>query len=356
MTFCQSCGTQLPDGAAFCYKCGASVSPGAGAPTKGSISTQQRSGQVLAPVGATALKCPSCGAPISPRLGEMVITCEYCGTGVALESDGWKDIQKHTMLPMLVTKDKVDTKIQEMMDKGIFRHHLHEESALEEMTATFVPYWIIPVSARTTVVSMDTMAEMGQIATTAALIGVMSGMGGGGYRRRSIELSALLGQSLFGGVGRWRGALGLSRGFMFYGMGMGMGGTPKKTYQLDQNYNFPVVAMKDLSEYQPHDFTFDLSQRVLFDISKIDKSIRVLNGDIGEDVAQAQAKTLVDGLQAKKAHAQYHMIQEMHTDMDAAEGELLHVPVWFSRYDHKGKKIVFVIDGNSGAPINSIGL
>ena len=144
---------------------------------------------------------------------------------------------------------------------------------------------------------------------------------------------------------------------MFYGGGMGMGmGGGRKTYQLDQSYNFPVVAMKDLTEYQPHDYTFALSQRQLFDVSKIDKSIKVLNGDISEDVAQAQAKTLVDQLQSQKAHEQYHMIQQMHTDMDASEGELLHVPVWFTRYDHKGKKIVFVLDGNSGAAINSIGL
>ena len=66
-----------------------------------------------------------------------------------------------------------------------------------------------------------------------------------------------------------------------YGMGMGMGGGgARKTFQLDQSYNFPVVAMNDLTEYQPHDYTFALSQRVLFDVSKIDKSIKVLNGDI----------------------------------------------------------------------------
>jgi hypothetical protein len=69
-----------------------------------------------------------------------------------------------------------------------------------------------------------------------------------------------------------------------------------------------------------------------------------------------QAKTYVDQLQAKKAHEQYHMIQQIHTDIDTADGELLHVPVWFIRYDHKGSKIILVFDANSGQPINSIGL
>src|SRR5208282_1282931 len=105
---CPNCGTELPDGAAFCYKCGASVSPsagGAGGPQGSQApSTRQSSAQIIAPAGATALKCPSCGAPINPKFGEMVITCEYCGTGITLGNSGWKDIQKHTMLPMKFTK------------------------------------------------------------------------------------------------------------------------------------------------------------------------------------------------------------------------------------------------------------
>jgi hypothetical protein len=53
--------------------------------------------------------------------------------------------------------------------------------------------------------------------------------------------------------------------------------------------------------------------------------------------------------------AQYHMIQQIHTDVDVADVELLHAPTWFVRYDHKGNKIVLVIDANSGGVINSIG-
>jgi hypothetical protein len=364
---CPNCGTQLPDGAAFCYKCGASVAPPGGAQPgpQGSQapSSQQSSAPVIAPAGATALKCPSCGAPISPKFGEMVITCEYCGTSITLGNQGWKDIQKHTMLPLNRTKDQVMAAIHDLMDKGVFKHHLQEESTLEEMSATFIPYWIIPVSARTTIVAVDEMQQLGQTATSAALMGIVLGGlgggrgggfgGGGGGRRRSFDMTSLLGRSSpsSSALGRLVGAR-----TMMYGMGMGMGGGGKKTFQLDQSYNFPVVAMNDLTEYQPHDYTFALNQRVLFDVSKIDKSMKVLNGDIAEDVAKAQAKTLVDQLQSQKAHDQHKMIQQIHTDMDVSDGELLHVPVWFTRYDHKGKKFVFVIDGNSGAPINSIGL
>jgi DNA-directed RNA polymerase subunit RPC12/RpoP len=306
-------------------------------------------------MGAASLKCPSCGAPIAPKFGEMVITCEYCGSSVTLGNQGWTGIQKQTMLPIkLGNADDVNRMITSLMDKGLLHRHLHEDSTQEEMNLSYVPYWIVDVSARTTVVATNMAAEVGQTATTAALMGViLGGMGGGGFgggmggRRRAFsgKIAPRLPTGLF-----------LSRWFMMWGMGMGYGGGMMKTDQMDENYNFPVVALKALTEYQPRDYQFDLEGRTLFDISKIPKNVKVLNGDIGGDVAKSQAKTLVDQLQSEKAHAKYHMIQKLTTDSDVGEVELLHAPIWFARYDHKGKKIVLVFDANSGQVINSLGL
>jgi len=111
-----------------------------------------------------------------------------------------------------------------------------------------------------------------------------------------------------------------------------------------------------MTDYQPRDYQFNLEGRELFDISKLPKSVKILNGDISEEAAKNQAKTLVDQLQSQKAHAKYHMIQSIHTDSDVGDVELLHVPVWFAKFDHKGHEIVLVIDANSGRVINSLGL
>ena len=150
-------------------------------------------------------------------------------------------------------------------------------------------------------------------------------------------------------------SMGRISAFGMGGMGYGGGGM-RKTDQMDANYNFPVVALKALTEYQPRDYQFDLDGRTLFDITKLPKNIKILNGDISEDVAKSQAKTLVDQLQSEKAHAKYHMIQQITTQSDVGDVELLHAPIWFARFDHKGNKIVLVIDANSGRVINSIGL
>jgi hypothetical protein len=348
MMYCIKCGAQLPDDAKFCLKCGASLAPQSTQSIGQTASTNaqgtQNSNSVIAPSGVSSLKCPNCGAPIAPKFGEMVITCAYCGSGVTLGSGGWRSIQKQTMLPLkLQLKDDVVAKLHSLMDHGLLHRHLQESSVLEEMTLSYVPYWIVSVSARTSIVAVDAAAEVGTVATTAALFGVMAGMAGGGGNR--------------GGGGFGIGMLdGAMMGSMMGGGGMMGGGSTKRTYQMDANYNFPVVALKALTEYQPKDYQFSLEDRTIFDVTKVPSGVKVLNGDISEDAAKYQAKTLVDQLQSQKAHDKYHMIQQLNTDVEVSESELMHAPIWFVRYDHKGNKIVLVVDAESGLPVNSIGL
>lgn len=344
--YCIKCGYQLPDDAVYCIKCGSKQTEVLQAPkvkqqsTLNSSSTTSTQTEVV-----TEIKCPSCGAPISPKFGEMVITCEYCGSSVTLENSGWKNIKKHTMLQIsIIEKDDIVARLKKMMDHGLLHRHLQEHSTLEKISLSMVPYWIIPVSARTNLVATDIAAEVGSIATTAALFGVMGGAMGGGF-----------GGNRGGGFG---GGLmdGMLMGSVLGGSGMASPANTKKAYTLDENYNCPVIALKALTLYQPHDYEFALGGRVDFDSKKIPKSVKILNGDINEDAAKNQAKTIADRLQTSKAHSKYHMIQQIQTQFDVSNGELLHVPIWFVKYDHKGKKIVLVVDANSGATINSIGL
>lgn len=291
--------------------------------------------QVIAPSGAASLKCPSCGAPIAPKFGEMIITCEYCGSSITLGNAGWANIEKQTMLPLKIpSTEEITSRVRSMMDKGLLSRHLQESSTLEEMSLSLVPYWLVQVSARTSIIATDMVAEGATVATTAALFGVLGGMAGG---RRGGFGGPLLEGAVIGSM-------------------MNRGTGNRKAVQMNENYNFPIIALKALTAYQPRDYEFNLGDRTLFDISQFPKGIKTLNGDISEDAAKYQAKTLVDQLQSQKAHTKYHMIQQISSEEDVSEAELLHVPIWFVRYDHKGNKIVLVVDGNSGNVINSMGL
>ena len=321
----------MPDSAVYCMKCGTNI---AGAESARRQSTKP----VLAPIDATALKCPSCGAPISPKFGEMVISCEYCGTAIALSGDGWRGIDKQTMLPIVFAdKQSIGARVHEMMDRGLLHRHLQEDSTLEEMTLSMVPYWIVSASATTSITASDVAVEAGQIATTAALIGVLGG-GFGGRRGMGGIAGPLVAGTMIGTM-----------------MGPGRGGA-RRSYEFADNYNFPIVALKGLFEHQPRDYQFNLDSRTFFDASKVSKDVKILNGDVGEEAAEYQARALVTQLQSEKAHAKYHMIQQVHTEVAIGGAELLYAPIWFVRYEKGGRKISLVVDANSGGVINSIGL
>ena len=281
------------------------------------------------------MKCPSCGAPITPRFGEMVVTCEYCSSSVVLGTDGWRSVQKHTMLPLgFPDRETILKRMHDMMIVGLLRRHLQDSSTLEELKLTVVPYWVIPVSARTSVVAADMGAQVGSIATSAALAGIlgaaMGGKGRGGFAG-PVAAGVLLGSA-------------------------GRQGSQLRAFQANSIYQFPVVAMKAISEYQPRDYAFDVDDRTLFKAEGFPKGVTIMNGDVGEEDARYQAKALVDQLQSDRAHRQYHMIQEIKTEMELGEAELLHVPIWFARYNHDGRRIVLIVDGHNGSLINSIGL
>ncbi len=337
--YCNKCGASIPDDSVFCPKCGAKQVSSAGTPQAPSSSPATATQGVIAASGVTELKCPGCGAPIKPQIGEMLITCEYCGASISLANEGWKSIESNTMLPLVLdSEDKVLQVIKGYMDRGLLHRHLEEKSKNEGVILSVVPYWIVPVSARTKYTAVDTGVEVEKVAGTAILAGLLGGAMGGG-------------RSGFGG--------GLLEGTMMGGMmmgGFGGGGSSIRAYSLDQNYNYPVVAVKGLLDYQPRNYAFDLKDRVIFDASKLQKGIKVLNGDVGEDSAKYEAKTNVDQVQSQKVHQQHHSVRSITTDVDISDPELMHVPVWFAKFDSSGKKVVLVIDGHSGKLINSMGL
>lgn len=339
--YCSSCGSQLPDDAAFCHRCGSAATPAGSGQAAQPTSSPSRAGQIVSASGAVSLKCPGCGAPVSPRFGEMIITCEYCGGSVTLGSEGWKNIQKHSMLPLKVTdKAVVSSTIHSVMNEGLLRWHVWERSTLEELSLSYVPYWIISVSARTSILAVDTTAQIATVAATAAILGTAAGAGSHGRRGGGSALdAAILGGVVAGSMGRAGGA------------------ASTKAYQMSENHNYPVVALRAFKELQPHDFEFALQERQLFEPAKLPKGVEVLNGDVGEADAKQQARTLVDQLQSQKAHEKYRMIQQIKTEIDVGDAELLHVPVWVGRYLFKGKKkIAVIVDANSGSPIHTVGL
>jgi len=329
MAFCMKCGAQLPDGAAFCMKCGTPVgTPGVGATPAPAPATAAPAPTTptIAAAGVQELKCPACGAPIKPTFGEMVITCDYCGGSVTLGGQGWKEISKHTMLTIAVAdRDGALKVVQGYLDQGFMHRHFLEESKVVEEHLSFVPFWIVPASASTTY----------QYQAAATSIGATAG---------TMAAGALLGSALGGRGG----------GFTVIPIMAGPVVSPNRSETISGQYEYPVVSVKAMSAYQPKDYQFALGDRTFFDKKSIPGNTPILNGDLGEDAAKFAAEAYVKQLQSEAAHQKHHMVSALQSQVQVSEGELLHAPIWYFRFDHKNQNVTVLIDGHSGRVIRTM--
>jgi DNA-directed RNA polymerase subunit RPC12/RpoP len=324
MAFCMKCGAQVPDEAQFCMKCGTPVGGAARPPPPPPAAAA--SAAPIAAAGVQELKCPACGAPIKPTFGEMVISCDYCGGSVTLGGQGWKEISKHTMLTLAVADRDAALKIvRGYLDQGFLHRHFLEESKITEEHLSYVPFWVIPAAASTTY----------QYQAVATSVGATAG---------TIAAGALLGNALGGRRG----------GFTVIPIMAGPVVNPNRSETISGQYEYPVVAVKAMSAYQPKDYQFSLTDRTFFDKKSIPQTAPILNGDLGEDAARFAAEAFVKQLQSEAAHQKHHMVSNLKCDVQVSEGELLHAPIWYFRFDHKTENVTVLIDGHAGRVIRTM--
>ena len=189
---CQTCGAQLPDDASFCYKCGTKVNAARErSPTgPGRFPGPTAVGGTLLSEAGTDNRPVWCDFDQVPQLRRTDLPqVRRDGDNLRVLRERYHPwdprLEQHTEADDAPSKDAdaagVDAIIRPLMDKGLLHRHLEENSTQEEMSLSYVPYWIVSVSARTTVVATNEAAQIGQTATTAALMGVIFGGMGGGF-------------------------------------------------------------------------------------------------------------------------------------------------------------------------------
>ncbi|HXY46808.1 MAG TPA: zinc ribbon domain-containing protein [Thermoplasmata archaeon] len=325
--FCTKCGATLPDDAVFCSKCGTRTGAGAGAGGPAPSAAPAAGGApTLGAAGVQELKCPSCGAPIHPTFGETVISCDYCGGSVTLGGQGWKEINKHTMLSLKVSDPQAALKVVHgWIDEGFFHRHDFEESKILETKLTYVPFWIMPVSASTTFTYQAVATSVGATAGT-------------------IAAGALLGNALGGRRG----------GFTVVPIMAGPVVNPNRSDTITGQYEYPVIAVKAMTTYQPRDYAFGLGERTFFDKKTIPGGTTILNGDLSEDAAKGSARAYVQQLQADAAHKKHSTCSNLKSEINVGDAELLHAPIWEFKLEHKGQRQTIIVDGNGGRVIRTV--
>jgi hypothetical protein len=268
---------------------------------------------------------------MNPSSGLALVVCEYCGAVTTMGAGGAAQvIQKHFMLTNRLNNETAMESGGKWLNKGIFRRKVAERSELGQVTLRYVPYWIVPTSV---VADFQGMKNSG--------VGGGTGMMMHGDGKQKAAGAALFALSIAAAAANQNRNVNVSQ--------------PQPVRVRDRiqlQRNIPVVAVRGYAQYQPEDgFTFELQNKMNFD-KRQTGGVDVQSGDISEGEAKAQAAALAHKFAEREAKKRVDTLESIQVYPTTYDGELLHAPVWFMEYEHKGKKMFILIDGGSGQVMN----
>ncbi len=302
--FCNQCGGRVADGSVFCNLCGArqGVVPAAGGqPAPPPMPAAPAQPAAAPPPLPQSLKCNSCGSSLQPSSGTAIVVCEYCGAATAMAASGAAEaIQKHYMLGNNLNNDTATNAGGQWLNKGLFRRKVAERSELGQVVLKYVPYWIVPTSV----------------------------------------------------VADFSGTKNVSKSVMQNGQWTSVTEQIPVRDRIQFSQNLPVVAVRGYTQYQPKEgFQFQLQGKVDFD-KRATGGVEVQNGDVSEAEAKGTAGSFANSLAEQQARKRVDNLQSINANPMTYDGELVHIPVWFMQYAHKGKQMFILIDGSTGQVIN----
>ncbi len=284
----------------------------------------------VAPPMPQSLKCSSCGGPMKPSGGLALVVCEYCGAVTTMGAGGAAEIiQKHFMLDSRISNEQALDAGGKWLNKGVFRRKVAERSELGTVTLKYVPYWVVPTSV---VADFQGTKNVGAGAGT----GMMASGNSGAKRAAGAALFAL---SIAAAASNQRSNVHT---------GPSQPQVVRVRDRIQMQYNIPIVAVRGYSKYQPDDgFQFQLQNKLDFD-KRQTGGLEVMSGDVSEAEGKAQAQALAHKFAEKEAKKRVDTLESIQVYPTTYDGELLHAPVYFMEYAHKGKAMFILIDGHSG--------
>ncbi|MBN1389910.1 MAG: hypothetical protein JXA22_04635 [Candidatus Thermoplasmatota archaeon] len=95
------------------------------------------------------VKCHNCGASLSLKAGEVIITCDFCGTAFNVAS-GKDFFLEHSILPSNFDNKKVDDIVRTWMGDGPLKpSNLRSRSIITGRSQVFLPFYIVHTNVRT---------------------------------------------------------------------------------------------------------------------------------------------------------------------------------------------------------------
>jgi hypothetical protein len=94
-----------------------------------------------------------------------------------------------------------------------------------------------------------------------------------------------------------------------------------------------------------------LEGKIPFDFRRIEAFAKTLNSEIDKGEAEDEAKQEIEENHRYLVQEDVDKIIEIKTDIKIEETVYLHAPIWFVKYEYKGKDYHLIIDGATGMAI-----
>jgi len=120
-----------------------------------------------------------------------------------------------------------------------------------------------------------------------------------------------------------------------------------KEGKIEKEYDWLVLARK-ATEFPTREYDVPLEGKISFDFRKVEAFGKVLNSEIDRDEVVELAKQQIDEHHHFLIKEDVDRVVEMKTEIDLKQVVYLHAPIWFVKYEYKGKTYQLLIDGATG--------
>ncbi len=120
-----------------------------------------------------------------------------------------------------------------------------------------------------------------------------------------------------------------------------------KEGEIKKEYNWLVLARK-AAGFPTREYNVPLAGKIPYDFRRIEGFAKVLNSEMDRDEALEVARQQIDAHHRFLLQQDIDRIVEASMEVSLKQLVYLHAPIWFVKYEYKGKDYRLVIDGATG--------
>jgi hypothetical protein len=116
---------------------------------------------------------------------------------------------------------------------------------------------------------------------------------------------------------------------------------------ISKEYNWIVLA-REASGFPSREYQVPLEGKIPYDFRKIEGFAKLLNSEIDRDAALELARQQIETQHRFLLQQDVDRIIEIRTEINLKQMVYLHAPIWFIKYEYKGKLYQLIIEGATG--------